>query len=131
MSALFFIICGFWVSSLRASLSFLVSLSGLFCLCLSTSSISILILNRNVSSVPLSSVPLSNNLSGFVFRLGFFINGSLFFWLLCFNVLSSYIVLILCMKFLMSLCNICIGKCFGLGINVSPFLKTLSVFLLV
>ena len=22
-------------------------------------------------------------------------------------------------------CNVCIGKCFGLGINVSPFLRTL------
>ena len=48
LSALIMTICGFLISSLRAVLSFLVKLS---CLCLSSSSISSLILWRNVSSV--------------------------------------------------------------------------------
>ena len=42
-------------------------------------------------------------------------------------MLSSYLVLILCMKFLMSLCNICIGKCCGLGINVMGSFFCVSV----
>ena len=40
-------------------------------------------------------------------------------------VLSSYnIVLSLCMKFLMSVCSVCIGRLLGLGINFRPFLRT-------
>ena len=38
-------------------------------------------------------------------------------------VLISYIVLSLCMNFLMSWCRFCMFKCFGLGTKVNPFLS--------
>ena len=67
LSALFITICLFWISSLSAILSFLVRLSWLFCLYLSTFSISILIQWRKVSKVP-----LSDSLSGSSFFFFFF-----------------------------------------------------------
>ena len=45
---------GFVISSFKAFLSFLVRLSVVFCLCFCSSTISSLILWRNVSSLPLS-----------------------------------------------------------------------------
>ena len=38
-------------------------------------------------------------------------------------VLISYIVLTLCMNFLMSWCRLCMSNCFGLGTKVNPFLS--------
>ena len=53
LSALFMTTWGYKINSLSAILSFLVRLSCLFCLYFSVSNISILILCRNVSRVPL------------------------------------------------------------------------------
>ena len=39
-------------------------------------------------------------------------------------VCNSYIVFSLCTKFLMSVYKAGIGRCFGFGINFSPFLRT-------
>ena len=50
--------------------------------------------------------------------------GSVSFFRGLFVVCNSYIVFSLCMKFLMSVCKACIGRCFGFGINFSPFLRT-------
>ena len=121
LSALFMIICGFVINSLSAILSFLVRLSRLFCLCFSASNISILILCKNVSRVPLS-VSLSG--LGLSFCLG--VKGSLgSLFRLCDVVFCSYIVFSLCIKFLISECKVCIGNCLGFGMNFNPFLSTL------
>ena len=111
LSALLIIMVGFVVSSFRAFLSFLVRLSVVFCLCLCSSTISSLILWRNVSSLPLSV-----SLSWLNMKCFFGLNGSL--WVLCFGVLlcSSNWSIILCMNSLMSLCICNIFSFFGLGI---------------
>lgn len=64
--------CGLFINSLSASLSFLVRLSCLFCLYQSIFSISNLILCKNVSRVP-----LSDNRSGLKVHLRFSVRGSL------------------------------------------------------
>ena len=43
--------------------------------------------------------------------------GSVSFFRSLFVVCNSYIVFSLCMKFPMSVCKACIGRCFGFGIN--------------
>ena len=107
----------FFIRSLSAILSFLVRLSCYFCLYLSVSSISILTLCRKVSRVP-----LSDSLSGLKVYLHVYLGvmgslGSVF----CFRglvvVCTSYIVFSLCIKFLISVCRVCIGNCLGLGMN--------------
>ena len=66
LSALFMIRFRLWISSLNASLSFLVRLSVLFCVYLDSSKISSLILCKYVSRVPLSV-----SLSGFGVNFSF------------------------------------------------------------
>ena len=77
--ALLMINVGLFVSWLRAFLSCLVRLSVLLCLCLCSFMISNLILCRNVSSVP-----LSDSLSGLGYVCFFILNGSLF--LVCYGL---------------------------------------------
>ena len=98
LSALFITICGLWVNSLRASLVCFV------CIC-----ISILILCIGGYLVHRCLIVFL----GLCYVEILFMNGSLFcLWLwvclLVLNVLSSYTVFILCMKFLISLCKVCI-----------------------
>ena len=126
LSALLITMCGLFIKSLSASLSFLVKLSCLFCLCWSILSISILTLCKKVSRVP-----LSDNLSGLRGQLYLGLKGSFGslsgfrgFFLNC----NSYTVLSLCIKFLISVCRACICNCLGLGMNFSPFLSTLFCF---
>ena len=124
LSALFIIMCGFVISSLRAILSFLVRLSCLFCLYFSVSNISIPILCKSVSKVPLLV-----NRSGLGVTFCLSLKGSLGSLFCLWDVVfSSYIVFNLCMKFLISECRVCIGSCLGLGMNFNPFLSTFFVF---
>ena len=82
---------GFVISSFKAFLSFLVRLSVVFCLCFCSSTISSLILWRNVSSLPLS-VSLS------------WLNMECFFGFEWISLGSSNWSFILCMNSLISLC---------------------------
>ena len=77
LSALFMTMWVFWISSLRAILSFLVRLTCLFCWYLSMFNISGLILCKKVSNVL-----LSDNLSGFGILVCLFWKGS-FGFLVC------------------------------------------------